>query len=122
MSAYCTNRDRAVEDVIDADPVASAVRTLMVERTMWSGTAADLLGTLAEAAGELVAKSKTWPNSPKALSGQLRRAATFLRKIGIDIGEAVINGRGALSARFSDEELTLEAKELGSVVAFTALI
>jgi hypothetical protein len=85
MSAYCTNRDRAVEDVIDADPVASALRTLMAKRTMWTGTATDLLGALAEAAGERVAKSKTWPNSPKALSGQLRRAATFLRKTGIDI-------------------------------------
>ena len=52
---------------------------------MWTGTASDLLGALAEAAGERVAKSKTWPNSPRALSGRLRRAATFLRKIGIEI-------------------------------------
>jgi hypothetical protein len=85
MSAYCTNRDLAVEDVIDADPVASALRTLMAEQTMWTGTATDLLGALAAAVDERVAKSKTWPNGPKALSGQLRRAATFLRKIGIDI-------------------------------------
>jgi hypothetical protein len=33
-----------------------------------------------------IAKSKTWPDSPRALAGRLRRAATFLRKIGIDIG------------------------------------
>ena len=33
-----------------------------------------------------VAKSKTWPDSPRALAGRLRRAATFLRKIGIEIG------------------------------------
>ena len=37
-------------------------------------------------AGERVAKSKTWPDSPRALAGRLRRAATFLRKIGIEIG------------------------------------
>jgi len=36
-------------------------------------------------AGERIAKSKDWPDSPRALSGRLRRAATFLRKIGIDI-------------------------------------
>ena len=36
--------------------------------------------------GERVAKSKTWPDSPRALAGRLRRAATFLRKIGIEIG------------------------------------
>ena len=84
-SAYSGNRDEAVESVIDADPVAAAVRAVMVTRTVWTGTASDLLGALAEAAGERVAKSKTWPDSPRALSGRLRRAATFLRTIGIEI-------------------------------------
>jgi len=84
-SAYCGNRDEAVENVIEADPVAAAVRAVMAERTEWTGTASDLLGALSEAAGERVAKSKTWPASPRALSGRLRRAATFLRKVGIEI-------------------------------------
>ena len=84
-SAYCGNRDAAVENVIEADPVAAAVRAVMAERTVWTGTATDLLGALAESAGERVAKSKTWPTGPRALSGRLRRAATFLRKIGIEI-------------------------------------
>ena len=85
-SAYCGNRDEAVDGVIDADPIAAAVRALMQARTEWTGTASDLLGALAEMAGERVAKSKTWPDSPRALAGRLRRAATFLRKVGIDIG------------------------------------
>lgn len=85
-SAYCGNRDEAVDGVIDADPVAAAVRAVMTAQTEWTGTASDLLGALGEAAGERIAKSKTWPDSPRALSGRLRRAATFLRKIGIDIG------------------------------------
>ncbi len=85
-AAYCGNRDEAVEGVIDADPIAAAVRALVLERTEWTGTASVLLGALAEAAGERVSKSKTWPDSPRALSGRLRRAATFLRKIGIEIG------------------------------------
>ena len=84
-SAYCGNRDEAVESVIDADPVAAAVRAMMATRTEWTGTASDLLGALGEVAGERVAKSKTWPDSPRALAGRLRRAATFLRKIGIEI-------------------------------------
>ncbi|MDE0442409.1 MAG: hypothetical protein OXL38_09855, partial [Gammaproteobacteria bacterium] len=87
-SAYCENRDATVENVIEADPVAAAVRAVMAERTEWTGTATDLLGALAESAGERVAKSKTWPSSPRALSGRLRRAATFLRKIGIEIDYA----------------------------------
>ena len=86
-SAYCGNRDEAVEGVIDADPIAAAVRAMMSAdgRTEWTGTASDLLGALGEMAGERVAKSKTWPDSPRALAARLRRAATFLRKIGIDI-------------------------------------
>ena len=43
-------------------------------------------GRPAEVVGERVAKSKTWPDSPRALAGRLRRAATFLRKVGIEIG------------------------------------
>ena len=85
-AAYCGNRDDAVEGVIDADPIAAAVRAVMLTRTVWTGTASDLLGALAEAAGERVVKSKTWPDSARALAGRLRRAATFLRKIGIEIG------------------------------------
>jgi hypothetical protein len=84
-SAYCGNRDEAVEGVIDADPIAAAVRAIMTVRTEWTGTASDLLGALAEAAGERAANSKTWPDSPRALAGRLRRAATFLRKIGIEV-------------------------------------
>ncbi|MGE4078426.1 MAG: hypothetical protein AB7F22_23005, partial [Reyranella sp.] len=84
-AAYCGNRDEAVEGVIEADPIAAAVRALMAARTEWTGTASELLGALAEQAGERVAKAKNWPDSPRALAGRLRRAATFLRKIGIEI-------------------------------------
>jgi hypothetical protein len=84
--AYCGNRDEAVEGVIDADPIAASVKGFMTARTEWTGTASDLLGALGEMAGERVAKSKTWPDSPRALAGRLRRAASFLRKIGIEIG------------------------------------
>ena len=84
-SAYCGNRDEAVESVIDGDPIAAAVRGVMTTRTEWTGTASDLLGALSEIVGERIARSKTWPDSPRALAGRLRRAATFLRKIGIEI-------------------------------------
>jgi hypothetical protein len=84
-SAYCGNRDVAVEGVIEADPTATAVRAFMETRTEWTGTASELLGALGEIAGERVAKSKIWPDGPRALAGRLRRAATFLRKIGIEI-------------------------------------
>jgi hypothetical protein len=84
-SAYCGNRDEAVEGVIEADPVAAAVRAMMAERTEWSGTASHLLPALAELVDERVAKSKTWPDA-RVLSGRLRRGAPFLRKVGVEIG------------------------------------
>jgi hypothetical protein len=62
-SAYCGNRDEAVEGVIDADPIAAAVRAVMTTRTEWTGTASELLGALAEMAGERVAKGRPGPRA-----------------------------------------------------------
>ena len=84
-AAYRSNRDEAVDNVIDSDPIASAVRTMMAARPDWSGTASDLLVILFRIAGEGVARSRSWPKTPRALAGKLRRALTFLRKIGIEI-------------------------------------
>jgi hypothetical protein len=64
---------------------AAAVRAYMAARTVWTETAASLLGALTDSAGKRAAKSKSWPDSPRALSGRLRRAAPFLRKIEIEV-------------------------------------
>jgi hypothetical protein len=85
MTAYEGNRSAAVDNVIDANPVASTVRSLMDMRADWRGTAADLLRECGNLAGEDIKHSKSWPKTPRALSGQIRRAATFLRKTGIDV-------------------------------------
>ena len=82
--AYTGNRDKAVDSVIEADPVGSAVRSLMETRTEWTGTASDLLGALSDQVGDTVRRSKTWPTTPRTVAGRLRRAATFLRKVGVD--------------------------------------
>jgi len=84
-AAYNENREQTVDTVIDADPVASTVRSLMLSRTIWTGTATDLLSALSDKAGEKVSRSKGWPDTPRALSGRLKRAMTFLRKTGIEI-------------------------------------
>jgi hypothetical protein len=85
VAAYAGNRDEAIDGVIEADPIGSAIRSMMNMRTEWTGTASDLLGALDREVVEKVRKSKAWPSSARALSGRVRRAATFLRKIGIDI-------------------------------------
>ena len=43
LRGYAANRRRAIDDAIDADPVAACVRALMAERGSWTGSAAWLL-------------------------------------------------------------------------------
>ena len=84
-SAYCRNRDEAVEGVIEANPVAAALRSLMSMRPEWRGTASELLVDLAKITDEPMAGFKEWPRTPRSLSGKLRRVAPFLRKVGVEI-------------------------------------
>lgn len=84
-AAYSGNREEAIDDIIDADPIASTVRSLITTQASWSGTATTLLDVLASLAGPRATSAKTWPQTGRALGGHLRRAATFLRKIGIDV-------------------------------------
>lgn len=84
-AAYAGNRDDAVDSVLEGDPVASAIRSMMNERDDWEGTATELLAPFDEEVGEKVRNTKSWPSTARALSGRLRRAAPFLRKSGIEI-------------------------------------
>ena len=70
--------------------MAMGVRALMgtraeIKETTWEGTATDLLAELVLLVGDKVTRAKTWPNNGRALSGHLRRAASFLRRVGIDV-------------------------------------
>jgi len=85
LSAYRDNRARTIDSVIDVDPISFAVRSMMAKRTEWTGTATVLLDVLAEAVPERVAERNAWPNNAQSLAGKLRRSATFLRNIGIEI-------------------------------------
>jgi hypothetical protein len=58
----------------------------MADRAQWAGTASDLLQAGTNITGELtVSNRSSWPKSPRALAGRLRRAQTFLRTLGIEI-------------------------------------
>ncbi|WP_287787807.1 hypothetical protein [Acidiphilium sp.] len=91
MSAFDANRAKAIDDAIEGDPVANAIRTLMTNeraegRTDWTGTAGELLTAVARVAGETATRSKTWPADLTRFSSRLTRVATVLRAIGIEIG------------------------------------
>src|SRR5262249_22982521 len=83
------NQADAVETVVEADHVALSVRKLMAARIEWKGTASELKEALEVYVlgpeGRQRAP-KGWPADPHALSGRLRRAATALRKTGLEVG------------------------------------
>ena len=80
--SYKANRRAAIESIIEADPIANCVRAIMVDRTMWTGSASDLLHLCAESARDVVSGGTAWAKNPRALAGRLRRAQTFLRTLG----------------------------------------
>ena len=84
-AAYCGNRDSAVDGVLESDLVAVTLRTFIEKQKEWAGTATELLVALVGLVGERQNRSKDWPTSARALSGRLRRAATFLRKVGVNV-------------------------------------
>jgi hypothetical protein len=84
-SAYCTNRNEAAQSVLEADSIALLVRELVDQRTVWTGTCADLLGELSSLLSDAAVRPKGWPDNPRKLSGRLRRAAGPLRTMGIEI-------------------------------------
>ena len=85
LPAYEVNRRSAIEDVVEADPVAARIRDIMAGRAYGVATLSDLLHVAApnlrnDASWSLAG----WPKSPRALAGRLRRAQTPLRALGID--------------------------------------
>src|SRR5262249_52419709 len=97
-TAYSNNRRDAIENIVDADPVAVLVREIMTDSAQLTGTASDLLQVGFNVGGNAMAAwtRAGWPKSPRALAGRLRRAQTFLRTLGIEI---VFDREGRLGRR-----------------------
>jgi hypothetical protein len=93
MAAYETNREDAVDIVLDSDVVAAALRRHLESRSTFDGTATELFDKLTTDQNR---RSKFWPNGGLALSGRLKRLAPALRKAGIaiDIGNHREPGTG----------------------------
>jgi hypothetical protein len=74
--------DQLADDVIEADPVATEIVALADAKGSWTGTAGELLKLLTT---DTLSKSKDWPGSPQAMAGALKRAATALRAVGVNV-------------------------------------
>ena len=120
VRAYEDNRRVAIEDAIDADPVAACVRELMAERGSWAGSATDLLRMSADRSGGGIAIDRAgWPKGPRAIAGRLRRAQTFLRILGIDIRFSRIGRSGSrlitIQATTRETVSTVSTGRMGAV-------
>ena len=77
VKVYDDNIDEAVETVLNANLVATAVRTFMADRKEWSGTATDLLELLGKVAGDIAIKAK--PGRPTHAARRQAAAGVALR-------------------------------------------
>jgi hypothetical protein len=92
LRAYEENRAEAVEQIIEASAIASTIRQLMSNRLEWESSPSELLTKLTEIADPQTSKSRGWPKVAHALSGRLRRVASTLRRVGIEIEFAHSHG------------------------------
>jgi 5S rRNA maturation endonuclease (ribonuclease M5) len=98
LASYHASQDEANEVALDAYPIVDPLRQLMADREQWEGKPTELLARLGELAGERATKAEDWPKRANSLSGQLKRLAPNLRKIGLHVtfGSA---GRGKAKGR-----------------------
>ena len=86
MEAYSGNRATAVEMAVDADLVSDSIMKLMLlEKGTWKGSSVQLFEKLSELIPERSRNSKAWPKQANVMTGRLKRGATFLRTLGVDV-------------------------------------
>ena len=109
------NAQAAIESIIEADPIATCVRAIMIDRTTWTGSASDLLRLYAESARDDISGGPAWVKNPRALAGRLRRAQTLLRRVGIEI---TFSREGRTGTRMI--RVTTNAKDAVSAVSIVS--
>jgi hypothetical protein len=84
LGAYAGNRDDAAVAALESSLIYPALENFITTRQArkWEGQCQDLLEELTRYAGDR-SRSRYWPTSARGLSGQLRRLAPSLRKVGI---------------------------------------
>ena len=88
--AYNRNIGFTNDEVVDANPVATAIRILMTTQAVWSGKTEELrikLNDLVSHRRDLAGMqfSKGWPRTPHSLSDRLNEVTPNLKEIGIVI-------------------------------------
>ncbi len=98
LAAIASNRATAVATVIEADPVAEAVRSLCPEQGELKATAAELLNLINGKVTEETRRERGWPKDATRLSTRLTRFIPALRRAGVDV-ERSKSGDRAITIR-----------------------
>ncbi len=87
LRAYSDSLSEQNEEALSTLPIVEPLRALLRESESgeWAGIASELLQALTSRVQESVSRRKEWPQSAKALAGQLRRIAPNLRATGIEV-------------------------------------
>lgn len=97
LTAYGRQAGDLAADAVDSDPVLAAITASIT--APWTGTAGELLGLITPDR-EGWRAPKDWPKDPRALTGNLRRRAPSLRRLGWTV-EDLGRGGKAMVVRFS---------------------
>ncbi len=86
LETYTANRSLANRLVVDTSVLAAPILALVESEPFWLGTANELLHTLGDGyADERTRKDKNWPTTARKLTGELRRLAPNLRRLGVEV-------------------------------------
>lgn len=85
--AWIRTLDEAHASILESSPIYAPLRVLVENNAGWSGTATELLATIAALVDERITRQRDWPRSAKALANQVRNMAPALRRAGIDHNE-----------------------------------
>ncbi len=112
LKAYAGNRAQANIMALEGNHVAEELQKAIFP-TSWTGTAAELLEELNIYVSDTVKKLKEWPKSARGISGQLRRVAPNLRKVGINV--VFSRGKNRLIAISKDSTDVTDATDVKGV-------
>jgi hypothetical protein len=80
--AYAANKEALAAASFEADIVAGLVLEMLADGNGWEGTAKSLLTQVDNRASDQQKRAKSWPKTPHAMAGRLRRASEILRAQG----------------------------------------
>jgi BT4734-like, N-terminal domain len=85
IAAYRQNLNEGAIASVEAHPIGVAIRQLLEKQNDWSGEPAQLLQALNGLVSDEQRHARAWPENARSLGHCLRRLATALRRVGIEV-------------------------------------